>query len=454
MPRLWVPKSAVQTVTWPALPVRSEAMVLSLLWQLETSQWWPAEALLGMQLRQLEQLLAFSARTVPLYRERLKVLRGLKAGQLTLERFREIPVLTRSDIQEAGTALYTTSLPANHGKAFDIKTSGSTGRPITVRGSMITGLMLRGNNLRYHRWFDRDFMGKTACIRMQRGNNAKAADSGKPIPWVDGFPSGPMYMHHVQAPVSEQWDWLKKIDPDYLLTFPSNLLGLIRYSRKLGEKLPKLRHVAALGEALDPNVRTICERDWGVPVIDAYSSQEFGLIAVQCPSGTHYHAQSETNLVEILDDDGKPCKPGETGRLVLTALHNFASPLIRYQIGDLAEVGEPCACGRGLPVVNRILGRARNMLTLPSGDQLCPRFVFEDFAWDLPIRQLQVVQNNLETLTVRLVSERKLTGEEEKRVRDSLVKTARHPFAIQFEYVPEIPRAASGKFEEFLSQVA
>ena len=242
--------------------------------------------------------------------------------------------------------------------------------------------------------------------------------------------------------------------PKYLLTFPSNLIGLIRYSRARGEKLPGLRQVATLGEALDPNVRTICEREWAVPVVDAYSSQEFGMIAVQCPTGTHYHVQSETMLVEVLDDAGNPCKPGEIGRLVLTSLHNFASPLIRYEIGDMAEAGSPCSCGRGLPVVMRILGRARNMLTLPSGDQICPRFVFEDFAWDLPIRQLQVVQNSLETLTVRLVSDRQLKPEEEKRVTDSLLKTARHPFAIRFEYVPEIPRAASGKFEEFQSLVA
>ena len=454
MARAWVPKTAVKGIGWPAVPNRNDSLILSILFQLEASQWWPSEVLQAQQLRQLVNLLGFSMRTVPFYRERLKVLTGLKPEELTLEAFRRIPILRRSEIQEAGAALFSTDVPADHGKPFDIKTSGSTGRPITVKGTTVTGLMLRANNMRYHRWFNRDFSGKTASIRMHRGASAKAADTGKPIPWVDGFPSGPMLLFHVQAPVSEQWAWLMKEKPDYLLTFPSNLLGLIRYSRARGEKLPGLHQVATLGEALDPNVRTICERDWGIPVVDAYSSQEFGMIAVQCPTGTHYHVQSESMLVEVLDDDGNPCRPGEIGRLVLTSLHNFASPLIRYEIGDLAEAGAPCSCGRGLPVVTRILGRARNMLTLPSGDQICPRFVFEEFAWDLPIRQLQVVQNSLETLTVRLVSDRTLKPDEEKRVTDTLLKTARHPFAVRFEYVPEIPRAASGKFEEFQSQVA
>ena len=76
--------------------------------------------------------------------------------------------------------------------------------------------------------------------------------------------------------------------------------------------------------------------------------------------------------MEVLDNHGRPCKEGETGRVVLTDLHNFTMPLIRYEIGDYAEVGPPCACGRGLPVLARILGRSRNMLTLPAGDRIWP----------------------------------------------------------------------------------
>jgi phenylacetate-CoA ligase len=54
--------------------------------------------------------------------------------------------------------------------------------------------------------------------------------------------------------------------------------------------------------------------------------------------------------------------------VVVTTLHNFATPLIRYDIGDYAAIGEPCTCGRGLPVLTRILGRVRNMLALPNDE--------------------------------------------------------------------------------------
>jgi phenylacetate-CoA ligase len=220
--------------------------------------------------------------------------------------------------------------------------------------------------------------------------------------------------------------------------------------------LPKLREVATLGEALDAGVREACEKSWKVKVVDAYSSQELGLIAAQCPDHPkqHYHVVAENVLLEVLNERGEPARPGEVGRMVLTDLHNFATPLIRYEIGDLAEMGSPCPCGRGLPMIARVLGRTRNMLVLPSGEQMCPRFTYEEFLFKLPIRQFQVIQENLETLAVRLVADRKLAPEEEKTVRDTILAKTRHPFAIRIDYVTEIPRAASGKFEEFRSEVA
>jgi phenylacetate-CoA ligase len=97
------------------------------------------------------------------------------------------------------------------------------------------------------------------------------------------------------------------------------------------------------------------EEAWGVPVIFIYSRAEIGVMALQCPQNDHLHVQSENVRLEVLDDDNMPCQPGETGRVVVTPLHNYQTPLVRYEIGDYAEVGEACSCGRGLPVLIRIL---------------------------------------------------------------------------------------------------
>src|SRR5215510_10900500 len=97
-------------------------------------------------------------------------------------------------------------------------------------------------------------------------------------------------------------------------------------------------------------------------------------MALQCPDHEHYHVQTECILLEVLDTHGGPCAPGRAGLVVATPRHAFAMPLVRYVVGDYAEVGPPCPCGRGLPVLARIMGRTRNRLVLETGESYWPSF--------------------------------------------------------------------------------
>ena len=163
--------------------------------------------------------------------------------------------------------------------------------------------------------------------------------------------------------------------------------------------------------------------------------------------------------MEIVDDDGGPCRPGEVGRVVVTTLHNFATPLLRYELGDFAEVGEACPCGRGLPVLNRVLGRQRNMLTLPDGDQRWPNirdpseFASAGGPALPPLQQFQVIQRSLTALEVLLVCPRALGADEEDVMRGYLAATLGHAFDVTFTYVAEVPRSKGGKFEDFRSEI-
>jgi phenylacetate-CoA ligase len=100
-----------------------------------------------------------------------------------------------------------------------------------------------------------------------------------------------------------------------------------------------------MGEILEPGLRALCQRQWGVPARDNYSCTELATLALTCPEHDHLHIQAERVLLEILDDQNRPCAPGEVGRVVVTGLVNFATPLIRYEIGDRAVAGSPCPCG-------------------------------------------------------------------------------------------------------------
>src|SRR5690606_25490608 len=122
-------------------------------------------------------------------------------------------------------------------------------------------------------------------------------------------------------------------------------------------------------------------------------------------------------------------------------------------LGDYAEAGEECSCGRSLPVIRRILGRVRNMLHLPGGGLRSPRFGEAQFAAIAPVRQFQVVQRSLEDIEVLLVVKRALTAEEEAALRTLILRSLGHPFSVRFSCCGEIPRNAGGKYEEFRCEV-
>lgn len=174
--------------------------------------------------------------------------------------------------------------------------------------------------------------------------------------------------------IDEQLRWLVRESPDYLLAHAVNVQALAERSLELGLVLPRLKQARTYGEMLRPEARGIVRKAWGVEIADSYSCEELGYPALQCPQCDFYHVQAESVILEILGDDGIPCKPGEAGRVVWSSLHNFAMPLLRYAIGDYAEAGESCDCGRGFPVLRRIVGRQRNMLVRPDGVRHWPSF--------------------------------------------------------------------------------
>jgi phenylacetate-CoA ligase len=173
-----------------------------------------------------------------------------------------------------------------------------------------------------------------------------------------------------------------------------------------------------------------------------------GFIALQCPRHEHYHVQSESVLVEVLDEDGEPVRPGEIGRVVLTSLHNFAMPLIRYAIGDYAEAGAPCPCGRGLPVLKRILGRSRNRVSMPDGRRAWPDVGALRAA--IPgAEQIQVVQQGADAVEVRYARDLALSPEEERESGERIRAALGHPFGLTFTGPAPIPRQPNGKLETF-----
>jgi phenylacetate-CoA ligase len=358
-----------------------------------------------------------------------------------------MPILRRQTVRERRGEL--TTRPQGHGAVHAIHTSGSTGEPVLIEQTDAAQHFARALIVRDHLWQGRDFSRKAAAIRAKLERGARAG-------WWSGmvnsaFLTGDIATLSSGADVAEQLDWLVAERPDYLYTYPGNARALALLSRKTGRVPEGLKQVICIASALPPGLRELVREVWGAKVIDHYSCEEFGSLALQCPENEHLHIQAEHVYVEVLRQDGTPCAPGEVGRVVCTGLHNFAMPLIRYELGDYAEVGPPCSCGRGLPVLRSIAGRARNMAVDPTGRRFWPNVNVKEWLEVAPLRQWQVVQVAPGDLEVRVVANRDLRGDEEAAIRALLEKKLGYPYAVTVRRLDELPRAAGGKYEDFLS---
>jgi len=446
-----IPLSTVSGQIWPALPQAAGQTMLAAQFQLERSQWWTPELLAQRQLEQLRSLAAFALRQVPHYRELItarlpEVARDPQA--LTWEAFARWPILQKADLREHGAALLATALPQDHGGMSWNFTSGSTGTPIRCALTMVGHFFRSALTLRNQIWHDLDFGLKYADIR-------PGASPGRSPGWGaatnSAFDSAPSVHFAITADIDAQLDWLLAEAPGYLHSTASNLRALVMRSRDTGRIPQGLDAVLSYAENLPADLRTLVREVWGTRLIDTYSCTETGPIALQCPVYDHYHVQSEAVIAEVLRDDGSPCAPGEIGRVVITELSNFGMPLIRYAISDYAELGAPCDCGRGLPVLKRVMGRYRNMALDPDGRLFWPSFPVENWYHIAPLSQMQMVQHTPVSIEVRYVMVRELDATERAQFVAAFGPTMRYPFEYRFSRVPAITHDVGQKFEEFIS---
>jgi phenylacetate-CoA ligase len=450
-----LPRSAVEEITWPALPDGKGALLLALQYQFQESERLSRVELEHRQLDALGRLLRHATETVPYYRDRAAYRGVATDGPPDAATWGDLPILTRADVQAAGGTLLSESVPSRHLPLVELSTSGSTGRPLRGVATRINSLFWLAVTLRDHLWHGRDLKGTLAAIRPVPGVDVPPggllnAGWGPSTDLV--FSTGPCAVLNIQRDVAEQAEWLIRTDADYLLTLPSNVVALADHFGERNLELPRLRQVRTYGEALSDDVRSACRAAWGVEVTDMYSTQELGYIALQCPVNEHYHVQSEVAYVEVLDDDGRPCRPGQTGRVVVSALHNFAMPWLRYDVGDYARVGGECSCGRALPVLERIMGRARNMVKLPTGERFWPTFADVWRSLDV-IRQFQLVQREIDHIEARIVARRPLAPEEERQFTAIVGERFHYPFRVSFTYLDGIDRSRDLKFEDFVCLV-
>ena len=292
---------------------------------------------------------------------------------------------------------------------YTSKTSGSTGEPLVITKTYFDYIWFVACNILDFRWRKWDVTKNVAVIKP--GVDEKIlTDWG--IPFNIEPSQGKMFCNGYKS-ISELQVWLEKVNPSYINCYPSifKLLDASKISNFIGWK-----GTGELGGTI-------------------YSSEECGIIALECPDNKGVYHVMDNQIVEIDTDGG----------MVITTLTN---PYVkRYKHGDHIELGE-CNCGRKSQVIKKIYGRVRNLFTLPNGDKKWPLIGSLEYYEKYGIKRFKAIQHSLEELELQIVSEP--LGEKESDVKSLITKMLESPINVTISYVEDFPNY---KFEEFVSMI-
>jgi phenylacetate-CoA ligase len=196
------------------------------------------------------------------------------------------------------------------------------------------------------------------------------------------------------------------------------------------------------------------EETFGCPVTNRYGCEEVSLMACECEQHQGLHVNADSVLIEVIRD-GKPAPPGTPGSLVVTDLSNFAMPLIRYLIGDVAVLANrTCACGRAFPLLESIEGREADYVVTANGRLISGISLTENFAMLVPgVAQIQIVQEQVRKFLFRVVRGNDWGPTSDRRLAELVAERFGKNVRYHLEFVELIPQEPSGKYRFCISHV-
>lgn len=326
------------------------------------------ERLRALQLERLQDVVRRVDAAVPLYRERLRAAGIAPEDVRSLDDVRHLPFTTKSDFREQYPfGLFAVSME----EVVELhSSSGTTGKPV------VAGFTRR----------DLETWAELVCrVAVMAGVRR---DDVAQVSFGYGMFTGGFGLHYglqragaSVVPVSagntqRQLQFMRDFGTTVMVATPSYALYLAEAIAASDDPSAfKLRLGLFGAEACSEEMRRQIETRIPIVATDNYGLTEVigPGIAGECECRAGMHVAEDHFLLEVVDPaSGEPVPEGEVGELVFTALTRECSPVLRYRTRDLCSVtSEPCACGRTLARMGKVVGRTDDMFII-SGVNVFP----------------------------------------------------------------------------------
>ena len=363
--------------------------------------------------------------------------------------FASLPILSREHFRAQFEA-QTVRSPTAHGDLAQFQSSGSSGVPVAFwRSDLATRINFS------HYWADhnrqgRDLYATLAVITGTPGAHTGTHREVKGEPWI--HPGVQLARNAPQFTMLEHAQWLCEHAPTYLATTPATLSSVVSLIELNQLKAPRIAQVMTSSHVVEPELRARARRVLGASIRDRYSCEELGPIAFQCPeSDDYYHVAVANVIVEVVVADGQAAPEGVCGDVLVTGLHQWASPALRYELGDIAALHPHCpACGATVPALSQLMGRKYFLLHWPTGGLRHVRILAEHWLACAPVREHRVVQTSANSFRAEVVLNHPMLATERAALNTMLRHILGPDFAIDVVQLDAIPWPTGAKRQEFV----
>jgi phenylacetate-CoA ligase len=428
----------LQSVLYPAHNLIRRRNYVRYSRLLADSQWWTYEKIRDFQWKGTLRLLKHAFGSVPYYKAKYA-----KAGVhlediQTWSDFAQLPTLTRDEVNACRQELCSTAF---RGKLLPHATGGSSGTPTRFFRTYDSYDWRTAAKDRVYSWAglspgDRAVYlwgAPVGHVSIKEKLKTRTFDIVHRKVVFNTFSQDERLWNHVLSGVIQH-------RPVVIVGYVASLREFGRFLRERKIALPTLRGVIAAAEPMFGTVREEIRDGFGVPVYNTYGSREFMSIAGECEQRDGLHINAENTLIET------PTTCGDSAEVLVTDLHNYGMPFVRYALGDIAELDEsPCACGRGLPRLKTIYGRILDALKATDG-RVVPGEFFPHVIKDVPeIKRYQVVQIAIGRIEIRAVVDGCISDQSNALLGREIRKVFGAAMEWEVRRVQDIPLLPSGK---------
>jgi phenylacetate-CoA ligase len=418
---------------------------------LEKTQWWSPNQIIDLQNKKLQTLIKHSYENVPYYHQLFRE-NALHPDDIrTIQDLTKIPLLSKDTFKKMSTELHSKVLLKN---TVPASSGGSTGEPVQFLRSKREYSYAWAAAFRGWRWAGYNLGDRYVTLW---GNPVGVSQQKKLIKRIKNslVQNISLSAYNItEGQLKEYTDTLQKFQPKIIRGYSQAIYLLAKYIEKNNIEGIRPDAVLTTAETLFSHQRKIIEQQFGCRVFDGYGGGEAPSAAYECEEHHGYHISSENFIIEIIKN-GEAVSPGESGKIVITNLNNTIMPFLRYEMGDVGAFSdETCTCGRGLPLLKTIEGRMNDIIVTPEGKFVHSYLfsaIFKDYT---SIHQFQVIQNETDSISIRVVKNDQFTDTDFNHIISSIQQVLGNRMKIHIEFVDEIPvLSGSGKRRFVISTV-